>query len=134
MTIYVAYDIRTNLEYAAIITSINIRKINGYHIYNSRQSKRLWTKLAIFFQEIYLSYYLYQCDQLYLSLSDTDFVRYVGSKAGIQRQFNARFIESVTPIVKQAIQRSVSEMVVSDLSSELWLLPQLWLHLFSLSR
>ncbi len=36
---------------------------------------------------------------------------------GIQRQFNARFIESVTPIVKQAIQRSVSEMVVSGLSS-----------------
>ncbi|WP_028302095.1 hypothetical protein [Oceanospirillum beijerinckii] len=48
---------------------------------------------------------------------DTDFVLYVASKAGIQRQFNARFIESVTPIVKQAIQRSVSEMVVSCLSS-----------------
>lgn len=48
---------------------------------------------------------------------DTDFVRYVASKAGIQRQFNARFIDSVTPIVKQAIQRSVSEMVVSGLSS-----------------
>ena len=31
---------------------------------------------------------------------DTDFVRYVASKAGIQRQCNARFIESVTPIVK----------------------------------
>ena len=46
---------------------------------------------------------------------DTDFVRYAASKAGIQRQFNARFIESVTPIVKQAIQRSVSEMVVSGL-------------------
>ena len=48
---------------------------------------------------------------------DVEFVRYVASKAGIQRQFNARFIDSVTPIVKQAIQRSVSDMVVSGLSS-----------------
>lgn len=48
---------------------------------------------------------------------DADFVRYVSGKAGIQRQFNARFIENVTPIVRQAIQRSVSDMVVSGLSS-----------------
>lgn len=49
---------------------------------------------------------------------DADFVRYVGSKSGIQRQFNARFIESITPIVKQAVQRSVSDMVVSGLSAQ----------------
>lgn len=47
---------------------------------------------------------------------DADFVKYVGSKAGIQRQFNAKFIESITGIVKQAVQRSVSDMVVSGLS------------------
>lgn len=49
---------------------------------------------------------------------DADFVRYVGNKSGIQRQFNARFIESITPIVKQAVQRSVSDMVVSGLSAQ----------------
>lgn len=54
---------------------------------------------------------------------DTEFVRYVAGKAGIQRQFNARFIESVTPIVKQAIQRSVSDMVVSGLSSASTIIP-----------
>lgn len=52
-----------------------------------------------------------------LRLPDADFVRYVSGKAGIQRQFNARFLESVTPLVKQAIQRSVSDMVVSGLTS-----------------
>lgn len=50
---------------------------------------------------------------------DADFVRYVGSKSGIQRQFNARFIENITSIVKQAIQRSVSDMVVSGLSANI---------------
>ncbi len=54
---------------------------------------------------------------------DVEFVRYVAGKAGIQRQFNARFIESVTPIVKQAIQRSVSDMVVSGLSSASTIVP-----------
>jgi hypothetical protein len=52
-----------------------------------------------------------------LRAPDVDFIRYVASKAGIQRQFNARFIDSVTPIVKQAIQRTISDMVVSGLSS-----------------
>lgn len=52
-----------------------------------------------------------------LRTPDADFVRYVSNKAGIQRQFNAKFIESVTPLVKQAIQRSVSDMVVSGLTS-----------------
>lgn len=47
---------------------------------------------------------------------DVDFVRYVANRAGIQRQLNARFLESITPIVKQAVGRSVSEMVVSGLS------------------
>lgn len=49
---------------------------------------------------------------------DTDFVRYVANRAGIQRQLNARFLESITPIVKQAVGRSVSEMVVSGLSAK----------------
>lgn len=49
---------------------------------------------------------------------DADFVRYVANRAGIQRQLNARFLESITPIVKQAVGRSVSEMVVSGLSAK----------------
>lgn len=48
---------------------------------------------------------------------DADFVRYISNKAGIQRQFNAKFIEGVTPIVAQSIKRSVSDMVVSGLTS-----------------
>ena len=49
---------------------------------------------------------------------DADFVRYVANRSGIQRQFNARFLESITPIVKQAVSRSVSEMVVTGLSAK----------------
>lgn len=49
---------------------------------------------------------------------DVDFVRYVASKSSIQRQFNARFLEGITPIVKQAVGRAVSEMVVSGLSAK----------------
>jgi len=48
---------------------------------------------------------------------DLDFVRYVASKAGIQRQLTAKFLESITPIVRRAIEKSVSDMVVSGLSA-----------------
>lgn len=49
---------------------------------------------------------------------DADFVRYVAGRAGVQRQLNARFIESITPIAKQAVGRAVSDMVVSGLSAK----------------
>ncbi len=49
---------------------------------------------------------------------DAEFVRYVAGRAGIQRQINARFIESATPIVKQAVERSVSKMAVSGLTTK----------------
>lgn len=48
---------------------------------------------------------------------DTDFVRYVASKAGIQRQLTAKFLESITPIVRRSIEKAVSDMVVSGLSA-----------------
>lgn len=48
---------------------------------------------------------------------DIDFVRFVASKSAINRQLTAKFLESITPIVKQAIEKSVSDMVVSGLSS-----------------
>lgn len=46
---------------------------------------------------------------------DLDFVRYVVSRAGIQRQMTGRFLESVQPIVKQAVAQSVSTMVATSL-------------------
>lgn len=49
---------------------------------------------------------------------DIDFVRYVAGRADIQRQFNAKFLESIAPLVKQAVERSVSNMVVSGLSAK----------------
>ncbi|AKE59361.1 type I restriction enzyme R protein [Citrobacter amalonaticus Y19] len=48
---------------------------------------------------------------------DHEFVRYVAGRANIGRQLNQRFIETITPLVRQAVERSVSEMVVSGLSS-----------------
>lgn len=48
---------------------------------------------------------------------DVDYVRYVASKAGIQRQLTAKFLESITPIVRRSIEKAVSDMVVSGLST-----------------
>lgn len=47
---------------------------------------------------------------------DNEFVRYVVGRSDVQRQLNARFIDAMTPIVKQAVERAVSDMVVSGLS------------------
>lgn len=47
---------------------------------------------------------------------DADFVRYVAGRANVQRQLNARFIETLAPIVRQAVGKAVSNMVVSGLS------------------
>lgn len=46
---------------------------------------------------------------------DNDFIRYVVTKAKIQKQMTARFLESVQPLVKQAVAQSVSTMVASSL-------------------
>ena len=53
-----------------------------------------------------------------LKTVDADFVRYVAGRANIGRQLNQRFIDSITPLVRQAVERSVSAMVVSGLSSK----------------
>jgi len=49
---------------------------------------------------------------------DAEFVRYVAGRANVQRQLNARFVEAITPIVRQAVGRAVSDMVVSGLSAK----------------
>ncbi|EDK0240657.1 type I restriction endonuclease subunit R, partial [Salmonella enterica] len=49
---------------------------------------------------------------------DTEFVRYVASRSNVERQLNQKFLDSVTPLVKQAVERAVSAMVVSGLSTQ----------------
>lgn len=49
---------------------------------------------------------------------DLEFVRYVASRSNIGRQLNQRFLESISPIVKQAVEKAVSAMVVYGLSSK----------------
>lgn len=49
---------------------------------------------------------------------DQEFVRYVAGRSNVGRQLNQRFIDSITPIVKQAVEKAVSAMVVSGLSSQ----------------
>lgn len=48
---------------------------------------------------------------------DPDFVRFVASHSNIGRQLTQKFIENVTPLVKQAVEKAVSDMVVSGLSN-----------------
>lgn len=48
---------------------------------------------------------------------DADFVKYVAGKSNIQRTFTARFVETVQPIVKQALAKAISDMVTNSLST-----------------
>jgi hypothetical protein len=67
-------------------------------------------------ESIYLNAF---SDVISASLRDPDaeFARYVATRANIQRQFSAKFIDSIKPIVKQAVGRALSNMVVSGLSA-----------------
>lgn len=42
----------------------------------------------------------------------------MAGRSNVERQLNQRFIDSITPLVKQAVERSVSAMVVSGLSGK----------------
>lgn len=48
---------------------------------------------------------------------DVDFVRYVANRSAVSRQLTQKFIDSITPIVRQAVEKAVSAMVLSGLSS-----------------
>lgn len=48
---------------------------------------------------------------------DADFVKYVANKSTVQRTLTAKFMETITPIVKQAVAQSMSEMVANSLSA-----------------
>lgn len=49
--------------------------------------------------------------------ADIDFVRYVAQQANVPRQLNTKFLESIQPFVKQAVQQVISDTVVKGLSS-----------------
>ncbi|MGB3425632.1 MAG: type I restriction endonuclease [Castellaniella sp.] len=48
---------------------------------------------------------------------DLDFVKYVATRAGTQRTMTGKFLESIQPIVKQAVAQSVSAMVATSLAA-----------------
>ncbi|CAM5213669.1 hypothetical protein CDEF62S_05608 [Castellaniella defragrans] len=48
---------------------------------------------------------------------DLDFVKYLATRAGLQRTMTSRFLESIQPIVKQAVAQAISGMVATSLSA-----------------
>lgn len=48
---------------------------------------------------------------------DLDFVKYIATRAGTQRTMTSKFLESIQPIIKQAVAQSVSSMVATSLSA-----------------
>ena len=48
---------------------------------------------------------------------DLDFVRYVAQQANISRQLNTKFLETIQPFVKQAVEQAISDTVLKGLSS-----------------
>ncbi|WP_243371616.1 type I restriction endonuclease [Geotalea sp. SG265] len=55
--------------------------------------------------------------ELLLREPDADFVRLVATRANIGAKPSGRFIETVSPLVKQAVADAISKMVVTGLSS-----------------
>lgn len=48
---------------------------------------------------------------------DADFVRFVAGKSNVQRTLTARFVETITPIVQQAVAQSMSERVADSIAA-----------------
>lgn len=48
---------------------------------------------------------------------DLDFVKYIAARAGTQRTMTGKFLESIQPIIKQAVAQSISSLVVTSLSA-----------------
>ncbi len=51
-----------------------------------------------------------------LSNVPQDFVRYVAGQSNLQRQLTGKFLDSITPMVKTAIEHAMSEIIVKKLS------------------
>lgn len=67
-------------------------------------------------ESIYLAAFKDVVDKSVLGC-DQDFVRYVAGKSTVQRTLTAKFMEMITPIVKQAVAQSMSERVADSLSA-----------------
>ena len=67
-------------------------------------------------ESIYLTEFKHTLTTL-LRDCDIDFVKYVAGRASIQRTFTARFLDSMQPLVKQALAQSISGLVASSLST-----------------
>jgi hypothetical protein len=67
-------------------------------------------------ESIYLSEFKQALTTL-LRDCDIDFVKYVAGRANIQRTFTARFLDTVQPLVKQALAQSISGLVASSLNT-----------------
>ncbi|HWL27660.1 MAG TPA: type I restriction endonuclease [Burkholderiaceae bacterium] len=48
---------------------------------------------------------------------DLEFVRYIAGQSNVQRSLTVRFLESVQPLVKQAVAQSISELVATSLTA-----------------
>lgn len=48
---------------------------------------------------------------------DADFVRLIATRASLAAKLTGRFIETITPLIKQSVADAISKMVVSGLSS-----------------
>lgn len=67
-------------------------------------------------ESIYLSEFKQTLTTL-LRDCDIDFVKYVAGRANIQRTFTARFLDTVQPLVKQALAQSISGLVANSLNT-----------------
>ncbi|RXZ44802.1 type I restriction endonuclease subunit R [Crenobacter cavernae] len=47
---------------------------------------------------------------------DADFVRFLATRANIQRTFTTKFLDGLAPIARKAVELTISDMVVSGLS------------------
>lgn len=64
-------------------------------------------------ESVYLAAFKDVIKKSVLDCSD-DFVRFVANHSSIQRTLTVRFVEAITPIVKQAVAQSMSERVASS--------------------
>lgn len=48
---------------------------------------------------------------------DTDFVKYVATRANLAPKLTTRFVDAITPLVKQSVTDAISQVVVSGLSA-----------------
>lgn len=66
-------------------------------------------------ESIYLSAFKSVITQIFRD-PDQETVKFIANRANLSRQLNAKFLDSITPIVKQAMAQAVSDTVMNSLS------------------